>query len=368
MTIGANLNGGSLTIGANNATTSINSNVTNVATGGLTGSGRVNIGSGTNLDGSQLYLGSSTLYQSYIRAKLLSINDIGNTTTYIGTGGLSGSDRVFIASGANAVGSEMYLGSASLYQSFIRGTIINIADNGGTVNLANNGLPASGSINIAGGASGANAIIQMGSNSLSTLYLRSKFVNIAENQTGSNNFVIIGTTGISNVYLKGASVNLADDGGNVTIGKGDGTSVITMRSPITPIYPISFTSGQIGYSSSSTISGALVSATYNTLIAPTLSGVYMTTTITAISGGTFTGINNYDLQVGLNGVGVKTRSSLDGANITLQVYTQTVPYVYSSGGTANPTSAGLYTSVYVYFPSATGTPIYTTTLFYTRVA
>ena len=201
MTIGANLNGGSLTIGNINSVTNINSYITNLATGGLTGSGRVNIGNGTNLDGSQLYLGSSTLYQSYIRAKLLSINDIGNTTTYIGTGGLSGSDRVFIASGANAVGSEMYLGSASLYQSFIRGTIINIADNGGSVNLANNGLPAYGSVNICAGANGTGSIAQLGSLTIDTIYIRGKYLQI--NDGNNTNYINNGITNIGNLYGSG---------------------------------------------------------------------------------------------------------------------------------------------------------------------
>jgi hypothetical protein len=56
----------------------------------------------------------------------------------------------------------------------------------------------------------------------------------------------MGTTSITAVYLKGSSVNLCDDGGNVTIGKGDGTSVITMRSPITIGYSYPITGNKIG--------------------------------------------------------------------------------------------------------------------------
>ncbi len=148
MTIGANLNGGSLTIGAAGATTSINSNITNIGTGGLTGSGRVNIGSAnTNSAGSQVRVGNPSLSQLYLQGFEVNINDqtgsiasptyinMGNSTSgitsihgsvNIGIDGLPATGKVNIGTGNNSTGSEMFIGSETLGTTSIRGKQLNI--------------------------------------------------------------------------------------------------------------------------------------------------------------------------------------------------------------------------------------------------
>jgi len=327
LNLGQNLVGGTL-----NVATGSNNDV-NVGTGNRTIAVVHNYSDGNNaVAGSNVHLnnGTSNLSNTNIHngASSAGIVNIGN--------GVSSTTAVSIATRGSTSTNAVRIGNVS-NTTYLDSDIIT---------LGALGLTGSGAISLANGTNVAGAQVSIGSTSLTA-------VNIKGGQTN----------------IETTTLNLNTNGtGNTLIGTSGGSNSITLNRPLTPAYSLSFTSGQIGYSSSSTISGALVSATYNTLIIPAMTGVYMTTTITAIYGGTFIGVNNYDLQVGLNGVGVKLRSSLDGANITFQVYTQNVSYVYSSGGTANPTSAGLYTSVYVYFPSSTGTPTYETTLFYTRVA
>jgi hypothetical protein len=207
---------------------------------------------------------------------------------------------------------------------------------------------------------------------------------------GSNNTTPIGT---DNVYI-GASTKTVNingtlkfnDGGgslimgssgtsyislgaqNTTFNIGGSTSPFNLSSPIKPQYSLSFTSDQIGYSSSSTVSGALTSGTTNTLLMGTLTGVYMVSVLSEVGSGGFVGISTYDFQVGLNAVGYKSRIFYAGSPIYSNNQ-QTIPYVYSSGGTPNPTSALLYSSIVLSFGSSTGTsPFWALTLYYTRVA
>ena len=141
MTIGANLNGGSLTIGAAGATTNINSNITNVGSYGLPAAGRINIGSGTNAANTEMTLGSTTLSYNNIRGNIIHIADTG----------LSATGKVHIASGVNggnATGSEIYMGSTTLSKCFIRGGDVNI--NHLTNTNTNIGSEASGLTTILG--------------------------------------------------------------------------------------------------------------------------------------------------------------------------------------------------------------------------
>ena len=188
MTIGANLNGGSLTLGAAGATTSIRGTA-NINTTGSATTSIGNINTTTNISGSTINISG-----------ILNICTSGGNTTF----------------GNSTTGATNILGQ---------------------VNIANDGLPTSGGVNIATNGFGTSSYVTIGSATFPQIYMRSKIVNIANNQTGSGNFVIIGTTGISNVYLKGA-VNLADDGGDTTIGTGPSSGNITIGNGTSSRYTI----------------------------------------------------------------------------------------------------------------------------------
>jgi hypothetical protein len=161
-------------IGASNKTTIINSDITNIGTAGLSAAGRVNIATGTNVTGSQVTIGSTTLTNLFLRGNEVKINEagggtvfIGNSTTgstdinsnitNIGTTGLTATGRVNIASGTNVTGSELYLGSTTLTRSYIRAGDVNINHlTGGNINMGNS---TSGTTNIIGNVTlGADAL------------------------------------------------------------------------------------------------------------------------------------------------------------------------------------------------------------------
>jgi hypothetical protein len=161
--------------------------------------------------------------------------------------------------------------------------------------------------------------------------------------------------------------------GTATIGNALSTltmnaGTINVNSPLTPNYSLSFTSGQIGYSSSSTVSGALSNSTYNNLLMGTLTGVYMVSVKSYVSSAGFVGVTTYDFQVGLTGVGEKSRSLFAGTNLNYENNQQTLSMLYSSSGPTNTSSALLYSNVFMTWTSAIGSPIWGITLYYTRVA
>ena len=158
MTIGANLNGGSLTIGSNNATVNVSGIRVNIGNnaGGLATNNGVNIATGTNFDAtSYVQMGNTNLPAMFLRSNVVNINDTG----------LSSTGRINIGAGTNTAGSEMFLGSTTLSYNNIRGNIIHIADTG---------LSATGKVHIASGVNGGNATgseIKIGDGaSLTTMY------------------------------------------------------------------------------------------------------------------------------------------------------------------------------------------------------
>ena len=158
--------GGTVFIGNSTSGTDINSNITNIGTTGLSATGRVNIGTGNNSTGSEMYLGSTSLTNLFLRGSEVKINEagggtvfIGNTTsgttdinskiTNIGCIGLPATGRVNIASAdTNAVGSEVYIGNSTLTNCFIRANDVNINHlNGYNIFM---GSPDNGTTNILG--------------------------------------------------------------------------------------------------------------------------------------------------------------------------------------------------------------------------
>ena len=128
MTIGANLNGGSLTIGSANATTSINSNVTNIATQNLTTNGGISMATGTNAVGTYVNIGTT--------AGLPTMN-LRATGINIGSDGLPATGVVNIGNGTNTAGAQVSIGSTSLSAVNIKGTQTNVETT--TLNLNTNG-------------------------------------------------------------------------------------------------------------------------------------------------------------------------------------------------------------------------------------
>ena len=133
MTIGANLNGGSLTLG------NINS-VTNITSGTI------------NASNFKLYSTQLGANQSFW------IDSIGGTL-----------NQEIVLGYNNA--SHIYVGGPKT-------TYLVIGGDKGIVNIANNGLVAGARVNIASGTNAANTEMYLGSNSLTKCYLRASDVNI----------------------------------------------------------------------------------------------------------------------------------------------------------------------------------------------
>ena len=180
MTIGANLNGGSLTLGSAGATnlflrgsevkineagggtvfignttsgsTDINSKITNIGTFGLPATGRVNIGTGTNVYGAEIKIGSSTMTKSTISAGEVKLD---SNNIIIGSA-LSGNGVIDIAAYADTTTGYLALGSRNLDSTYMKAKNIFINHDGGNVIM---GTSTSGSTNIIGNvALGANAL------------------------------------------------------------------------------------------------------------------------------------------------------------------------------------------------------------------
>jgi len=214
MTIGANLNGGSLTLGSANANGVALSTkkLVSIATDGLQANGVINIATGNNGTGSYVLIGNNSLGSSIIR---------GNSVV-IGDNGLSATGNILIGSGANnATGSYIMIGDTSLPNCYIRGNAISIADNGGEVFIAGGGLAANKRIRIGNGANGAETELHLGSSSLSRMYIKGGDVNINHLTSANTNIgseasgltTILGNTNIGNT---GLPIN-----GGISIGAGN---------------------------------------------------------------------------------------------------------------------------------------------------
>jgi len=176
------------TIGNILSTTTISSDITNIGTQNLTAAGKVNIASGTNVTGSELYLGSTTLTRSYIRAGDVNINHLTGGNTNIGN---------------NTTGTTTILGS---------------------VNIANSGLPTGGGVNIATGTFGGDqSYITMGSSTFPQIYMRSAYTRI--NDVGGN--TVIGNSGSGFTLINSNAINIGQfltGTGYIDIGGGANTT------------------------------------------------------------------------------------------------------------------------------------------------
>jgi hypothetical protein len=315
----------------------------NVATGSNVD---VNVGTGTRStavvhnysDGDNCIAGSNVHLNN-------GINNLSNTNIHngAGSGGL-----VQIGTGATSTTAVSIATRGASSTNAVRiGNVSNTTYlDSDSVNVGALGLTGSGAISIATGTNTAGAQVSIGSTSLSA-------VNIKGVQTN----------------FETTTLNLNTNGvGNTLIGTSGGSNSITINRPLTPAYSLSFTSGQIGYSSSSTASGSLVSGTYNNLIMPAMTGVYIVSSYSYVAAGSFVGITTYDFQVGLNGIGDKSRIYLGGTNSNYANQHNTLPMLYSSSGPTNTGSAVLYSNVSLTFASFTGIATWLITISYTRVA
>jgi hypothetical protein len=265
MTIGANLNGGSLTIGAAGATTNINSNITNIAKSGLSATGRVFIASETNTSGSYVHIGSSTLSGLYLRGKDVLINYQQGTPqapvdTYIGN---------------DTAGSTNILGQT---------------------NIANTGLSTNDGVNIATGTNAAGAQVTIGSTSLTA-------VNIKGGQTN----------------LETTTLNLNTTGaGNTLIGTSGGSNSITINRPLTPAYTYSAVA-PIGSTGSGKI-GEIVSATYSAVTFTTSGTGYSIGNLSLTKGTWILTGNCYIVIPAITVAQTYWSSSLGGEAISLQQF------------------------------------------------
>ena len=100
----------------------------------------------------------------------------------------------------------------------------------------------------------------------------------------------------------------------------------------------------------------------------TLTGVYMVSSFSYVAAGSFTGVTTYDFQVGLNGVGSKSRILLGGSNENYSNKQNTLSMLYNSSGPTNTGSALLYSNIFIIWTASTGSPIWGIDLYYTRVA
>jgi hypothetical protein len=232
MTIGANLNGGSLTLGNINSVTNISSSITNIGKFGLPATGRVFIASETNTSGSYVHIGSSTLSGLYLRGKDVLINYQQGTPqapvyTYIGndTAGL-----VTIAGNAN------------------------IATNGGDTNIGTGAT--SGNTIIGNSTSSRYTLIASKGITLGRYLSDGGYVDIAAEANTTTGYTILGSENLQNNYIRGRNVNInSDTNGDVKLCNG--TGILYIYSPLRVSYnPIGITSSQhIGWSQKASFSG-----------------------------------------------------------------------------------------------------------------
>ena len=214
MTIGANLNGGSLTLGAAGATNLF-----------LRGS-EVKI---NEAGGGTVFIGNTTSGTTDINSKI----------TNIGTTGLPGTGRVNIGTGANATGSQVNIGSDTAGLVTIAGNA-NIATNGGVVNIG------TVDVNIGTGGTIGNTII--GNNSKSGYTLISskgitmnrflgdgQYIDIAAEANTTTGYIILGSGNLQYNYIRGRKVNInSDTNGDVQLCNG--TGILYIYSPLRVSY------------------------------------------------------------------------------------------------------------------------------------
>ena len=203
MTIGANLNGGSLTIGGTSINIGKVNSVTNFSSGTINASNfklysTIDVYNqsawldtiGTTIT-PQLVLGYNNASQVYLGSPNTPLIVIGGDkgTVKIANDGLVAGARINIATGPNATNTEMFLGSPTLSYNNIRGNIIHIADTG---------LSATGKVHIASGVNGGNATgseIKIGDVASLTTFKGNTIVDGSTVNSGTNIFCIKQNTG-----------------------------------------------------------------------------------------------------------------------------------------------------------------------------
>ena len=267
MTIGANLNGGSLTLGAAGATTNVSGRIVNIANS-LPENGYVKIADLTNGTGSYIVFGSETLGGNYIRGNGVFINDSGLTAT----------GKVNIGNGTNAVGSQVTIGSSTLSTVLLNGVNVVMNDQTGSkvqiggkdmgvmylraailyINDGNNSDYINNGITIIGNPYGGRTELQSSAIYIGKDITGSAFINIGGSANTTTGYIVLGSINLDTNYIRGKNININNDGtGNVNLCNGTGT--INIYSPLKVGYNPSQINNtyHIGYKFSASFFGAL---------------------------------------------------------------------------------------------------------------
>jgi hypothetical protein len=271
MTIGANLNGGSLTLGAAGATnlflrgsevkineagggtvfignttsgsTDINSKITNIGTTGLSATGRVNIATGTNATGSQVNIGSDSLPENIIKGKSVLINsqtgwdtsigaDGGGTTNIRGTTNIGTSGKITTFKGNTIVdGSTVNSGT----------NIFCIKQNTGSIDNATDGIRDPLTISSPSGSTTAFLTLGMG---VDTTY-NCAYINCA--MVGQGRPLVLSPR-LGNVFVGSLPTGYNANNNSYTSSYGNliVSGNIYCGSPIIPKYSYPVGAGKIG--------------------------------------------------------------------------------------------------------------------------
>ena len=248
MTIGANLNGGSLTLGGINSVTNITSGTINASNfklystqlGANQSFWMDTIGGTLN---QELVLGYNNASHIYVGGPKTTYLVIGGDKgiVNIANNGLVAGARVNIATGTNATNTEMTLGSTTLSKCFIRGGDVNInhttggsiymgSDTTGTTNIlghVNIGAlsTATGSIIIGNQSAPGYTLIASKGITLARYLGNNEYVDIAAQANTTTGYTILGSGNLQNNYIRGRNVNINSDvTGNTYVGNTTGES------------------------------------------------------------------------------------------------------------------------------------------------
>ncbi len=168
---------------------------------------------------------------------------------------------------------------------------------------------------------------------------------------------------------------MTNHGGTGTFGGilalGSSTSSIRLYSPLEPWYSVSFTSGQIGYTSSISYGGSYVNGTnqVNQITSTTLAGVWMIRAMGNLyAQGAYNGITMYNMEIGYYGGSIVSRNYISGSSFTYNNTWQSLCMVYSSGGSVNLTGLNFYSAISLNCGSVSGSSSWQMDVSYTRIA
>jgi hypothetical protein len=233
--------------------------------------------------------------------------------------------------------------------------------------IATKGAIVTGTNKIQVGASGNALNVVCGTITLGTA---DSAISIGSSATQSSN-ILIGTkgaiiSGTDKVVIGSSTSNTTISGNNLNLG----ATSLNINSPLTVGYSPSFTSGQIGYSSSSSFSGVHVNGVNNVVQVSnaTLPGVYMISSFSYVAASSFTNVSTYNFEVGYYGGSIISRSYLANSSLNYSNNQQTLAMVYSSAGTPNAANLNLYSAINLTYTSSTGSPVWGIDIYYTRIA